>query len=381
MNCLLELFKVGILDSEPMGCIASNTLMYASLFAILTLVFVRFVLAVGFSWIQSRRLGKILSLAEQKKEEEQRLKASESKYGTFATMESTETNFLEKLQHSFVRLPKNSRFSSAKPNTSKIYNTLKDGRAGSVHLPDGFVDPLEMHAITLVTCYSEGHDALKTTLDSVAQSDFPLDKKLLVIISDGLITGSGNTKSTPDLVQELLEMHPCQTLPVQPKACLAIADGTKRFNMAKVYAGWYRGSEGLRVPTVHIVKCGSPDEAGDTKPGNRGKRDSQIILMQFLAKVIFDDRMTPLEYEIFHKIQLITGKTADVYEVVLMVDADTKVMPDALKRMVTCMAQDPLIMGLCGETRIANKAASWVTMIQVFEYYISHHLAKAFESV
>jgi len=38
-------------------------------------------------------------------------------------------------------------------------------------------------------------------------------------------------------------------------------------------------------------------------------------------------------------------------------------------------------MGVCGETRIANKRQSWVTAIQVFEYFISHHMAKAFESV
>lgn len=38
-------------------------------------------------------------------------------------------------------------------------------------------------------------------------------------------------------------------------------------------------------------------------------------------------------------------------------------------------------MGVCGETRIANKRQSWVTAIQVYEYFISHHLAKAFESV
>ena len=40
-----------------------------------------------------------------------------------------------------------------------------------------------------------------------------------------------------------------------------------------------------------------------------------------------------------------------------------------------------MIMGVCGETRIANKRQSWVTMIQVYEYFISHHLVKAFESV
>ena len=38
-------------------------------------------------------------------------------------------------------------------------------------------------------------------------------------------------------------------------------------------------------------------------------------------------------------------------------------------------------MGLCGETEIANEKDTWVTMIQVYEYFISHHLSKAFESL
>jgi chitin synthase len=40
------------------------------------------------------------------------------------------------------------------------------------------------------------------------------------------------------------------------------------------------------------------------------------------------------------------------------VDADTKVLPDALTYMVAAMANDITIMGLCGETRIANKRVS-----------------------
>src|SRR5579859_609940 len=49
--------------------------------------------------------------------------------------------------------------------------------------------------------------------------------------------------------------------------------------------------------------------------------------------------------------------------------------------MASAMVKDDEVMGLCGETKIANKKDSWVSMIQVFEYYISHHLTKAFESV
>jgi cellulose synthase/poly-beta-1,6-N-acetylglucosamine synthase-like glycosyltransferase len=38
--------------------------------------------------------------------------------------------------------------------------------------------------------------------------------------------------------------------------------------------------------------------------------------------------------------------------------------------MISAMVKDPEVMGLCGETKIANKTDSWVTMIQVFEYVL-----------
>ncbi|KAK1020839.1 Chitin synthase, class 3, partial [Friedmanniomyces endolithicus] len=159
--------------------------------------------------------------------------------------------------------------------------------------------------------------------------------------------------------------------------------------MAKIYSGFYDyGRDSIipvekqqRVPMVCVVKCGTPAEVSAAKPGNRGKRDSQIILMSFLQKVMFDERMTELEYEMFNGIWKITGISPDFYEIVLMVDADTKVFPDSMTHMVSAMVKDPEIMGLCGETKIANKTASWVSMIQVFEYFISHHQSKSFESV
>lgn len=83
----------------------------------------------------------------------------------------------------------------------------------------------------------------------------------------------------------------------------------------------------------------------------------------------------------FLKMNYLMGIPPDCFEIVLMVDADTKVAPDSLARMVASMVRDPSVMGLCGETRIANKHDSWVSRIQVFEYYLSHHLTKAFESM
>ncbi|KAG2226467.1 hypothetical protein INT45_014211 [Circinella minor] len=244
------------------------------------------------------------------------------------------------------------------------------------------------HTICLVTCYSEGLDGVRTTLDSIATSDYPNSHKLILVVCDGIITGHGETMSTPEVCISMMRDFVVPPDQVEPTSYIAIADGSKRNNMAQVYGGYYRYDDETvnpehqqRVPMITIVKCGTPEEAKEKKPGNRGKRDSQIILMQFMQKVMFDERMTSMEYDFFNSIWRTTGIPADRYEIVLMVDADTKLFPDALSRLVSCAVKDPEISGLCGETRIANKTSSWVSMIQVFEYYISHHQSKAFESI
>jgi hypothetical protein len=69
-----------------------------------------------------------------------------------------------------------------------------------------------------------------------------------------------------------------------------------------------------------VVKCGTEKEAAsDKKPGNRGKRDSQLILMNFFSRVTYNDRMTPLDFDLFRKVHTLTGVTPDFFEVCLMV--------------------------------------------------------------
>jgi len=248
-----------------------------------------------------------------------------------------------------------------------------------------------LHTILLVTCYSEGHDGIANSLDSLSNTDYPDSLKLIIVICDGLVKGEGNDQLTPDIVIDMIDpgdgsnYHDDEP---EPKSYVAIAEGKKRHNMAKIYAGWYRyvyNAYGRKIPMIGIVKCGTGSERfgpeKSPKPGNRGKRDSQILLLGFLSRVMFNDRMTEFDFELFTKIHELTGVFADVYESIMMVDADTIVDKDSLSHLVACLIEDPKIMGLCGETQIANKTESWVTMIQVFEYYISHHMSKAFESV
>ncbi|KAG1454386.1 hypothetical protein G6F46_004895 [Rhizopus delemar] len=251
----------------------------------------------------------------------------------------------------------------------KFLAALQFGGAPTPEDHDKFV-------ICQVPCYTEDEESLKKTIDSLTVMNYDDKRKLLFIIADGMIMGSGNDRPTPRIVLDVLG-YDTKNDP-EPLMFKSIGEGSKQLNYGKVYSGLYE-CEGHVVPYVVIVKVGKASERA--KPGNRGKRDSQMICMNFLNKVHFDSEMTPLELETYHQIKNVIGVNPSFYEYILMVDSDTEVLPDALNHMISCMLHDGRIIGLCGETKLVNEDRSWTTMIQVYEYYISHHLAKAFESL
>jgi chitin synthase len=448
-ECLEEIARVGTVDTDSVGCIASKVVLYCTLALILAVVCSRFVLALIFQWFisHSYAASKTSQTSDPRKRNRviedwsediysapPRLPGSDvasniggssdrmgAKRGSFLPTTSRFSVAYGSERSSARRVPttmagqgasssllhpnsmyqqrndSRTSFLRSDPYGSSVSPTEGPGPAGFIHeavvpqppsdwMPYGF--PLA-HAICLVTAYSEGEKGIRTTLDSIAMTDYPNSHKAIVVICDGIVKGKGERTSTPEIVLGMMKDHTQVPEEVQAFSYVAVASGSKRHNMAKIHAGFYDyGPESKiplekqqRVPMLVIIKCGTPDELAKHKPGNRGKRDSQIILMSFLQKVMFDERMTELEYEMFNGLWKVTGISPDFYEVVLMVDADTKVFPDSLTHMVSAMVKDPEIMGLCGETKIANKRASWVSAIQVFEYFISHHLAKSFESV
>ena len=70
-----------------------------------------------------------------------------------------------------------------------------------------------------------------------------------------------------------------------------------------------------------VVKVGRPTE--HSKPGNRGKRDSQILLMSHLNKVHFNSPMNPLGLEVYPQMRNVIRINPAFYEHIFMVDADT----------------------------------------------------------
>lgn len=134
--------------------------------------------------------------------------------------------------------------------------------------------------ICQVPCYTEGDQSLRKTIDSLAHLKYDDKRKLLFIICDGMIVGSGNDRPTPRIVLDILGADP--NLDPEPLSFLSLGEGAKQHNMGKVYSGLYECS-GHVVPYLVIVKIGKPTER--SRPGNRGKRDSQMLLMHFLNKV------------------------------------------------------------------------------------------------
>ena len=254
---------------------------------------------------------------------------------------------------------------------TKFLSALQFGSKRRPAAQDKFV-------ICQVPAYTEGEDQLRKGLDSLTALQYDNKRKLLCVMCDGMIVGGGNDRPTPKIVLDILGVDPKIDPPALPFK--AIGQGSEQLNYGKVYSGLYE-YEGNVVPYIVVVKVGKESEQSKSKPGNRGKRDSQVMLLSFLNRVHHRSPMSPLELEMFHQINNIIGVDPELYEYLFMVDADTSVKEDSLNRLVASCANDAKIAGICGETSLENEERSWWTMIQVYEYYISHHLAKAFESL
>jgi chitin synthase len=235
---------------------------------------------------------------------------------------------------------------------------------------------LDKFVICQVPAYTEDEESLRRAIDSAARMKYDDKRKLLIIVCDGMIIGQGNDRPTPRIVLDILGVS--ETVDPEPLSFESLGEGMKQHNMGKVYSGLYE-VQGHIVPFMVVVKVGKPSEV--SRPGNRGKRDSQMVIMRFLNRVHYNLPMNPLELEMHHQIRNIIGVNPTFYEFMLQIDADTVVAPDSATRMLASFINDTRIIAVCGETSLSNSKSSIITMIQVYEYYISHNLTKAFESL
>jgi len=236
-------------------------------------------------------------------------------------------------------------------------------------------DDTRSKIIVMVPCYNEGDKELRKTIDSVMDTTYPDDNKILFVVADGNITGKGEKMSTPDTLAKILGYKQRHT--DRAYDCKSIGELTE--NRAKIYYGTYIDC-GRELKYIVIVKCGLPSETGSPRAGNRGKRDSQLLFTGLLNRFHHGRNLNNLDIAIKYALDNLQ-LPLDEIRYLMAIDADTRIDRESLSHMTYSMNKNDRVLALCGETKVDNKSQSWVTMIQVFEYYTNHHMKKAFESV
>jgi chitin synthase len=253
-ECLLQKYQVGILDVLPMSCILTRLFTWVISGTVLVILFSKFLMALFFSWFVSAKLAKTPDA-------------------------ETISDYYSK-----TPAPKPLLYDDSKAGFMK---NVTDGRQRGVsmlmtkpHVKTPKPHPADLFVALLVTCYSEGVESIRNTLNSLAATIYDDSKKLLFVVSDGLVKGFENELSTPEILIKLMQHDPRFTNLLEPQPYVSIGTGAKEHNMAQVFCGSYM-YEGRAIPMILVVKCGTKEEENSPKPGilsfyNRKSREKGL---------------------------------------------------------------------------------------------------------
>ena len=108
---------------------------------------------------------------------------------------------------------------------SKFLAALQLTKKRTPELQDKFV-------ICQVPCYTEGEESLKRTIDSLANLKYDDKRKLLFVICDGMIVGSGNDRPTPRIVLDILGV---ENLDPDPLLFKSLGNGNRQLNYVSIH--------------------------------------------------------------------------------------------------------------------------------------------------
>jgi cellulose synthase/poly-beta-1,6-N-acetylglucosamine synthase-like glycosyltransferase len=229
-----------------------------------------------------------------------------------------------------------------------------------------------------IPCYNEDEETLRKTIESCVQSSYERKRKLLFIVADGLVGAAGQKPSYKILLEDIFEHSADLESGIENQAhSFESYDGNGAAdNKAYCATGHYRG-----VPYVLVIKTGREDEQNDPKPGNRGKRDSQLLAYNFFHYVNYRRFWSPLFENM--EFQMRTSLNMDARDAMYMlaIDCDTAVDRTGISYLVDKLQKDHKLLGVCGYTGVSNPMSNFIASSQVFEYWLTHAVLKAVESV
>ncbi|KAI8849537.1 chitin synthase-domain-containing protein [Chytridium lagenaria] len=161
---------------------------------------------------------------------------------------------------------------------------------------------------------------------------------------------------------------------------MVVVDGEKkgcdlRSEVVNVFGGDVGGfsafeMEGVGGRNVGEVMWGfgkTGRKMDDNDFGERGRRDSYVMVLRFLQRVHFNAPMSMMELEMFRYL--------------LLVRPETVVHEDGLRNLMVPMVLDPKVMGVCGNLQATAAKWTFLSMLQMYDFHIQNRISKAFESV
>lgn len=160
---------------------------------------------------------------------------------------------------------------------------------------------------------------MRKTIHSIAQTEYPSENKVMVLVADGYITGKGERLPTPMVLSNILGF---QIDEKEEETFSYKSLGALGSNRCNVYSGVYE-SQGKSLKYVVVVKCGTEVEIGSAKAGNRGKRDSQLIVTGLFNRIHHGRQLGELDSAIASSLKSLQIRLREV-EYLMTIDADTR---------------------------------------------------------
>jgi chitin synthase len=203
--------------------------------------------------------------------------------------------------------------------------------------------------IIFIACYSEPKNELLKTINSVVNTNHPLNKKIIFVIVDGKIKGKRNDFTTADYAKEIFKV----------KNPVWVCEKYEIYN-------------GLYEDIFYILLI---------KNKNNGKKDSFSLLQRILTYRENHDEQFLKMYKIIFKNKFNEQNLIEnCKNYILMLDTDTEIEKDSITILSRYLDENENCMAVCGETKLINANQNFITISQAFEYWITHKTLKAIES-
>jgi hyaluronan synthase len=131
---------------------------------------------------------------------------------------------------------------------------------------------------------------------------------------------------------------------------------------------------------VHAMECAYPADKIEIVAINDGSSDKTLEAMMRVRERYPELTVLDLNQRRGKRVALATGLRMTSGEIVVFVDSDSFLEPNAIRHIVDGFA-DPRVGAVCGHCEVENKWTNLLTKMQAVRYFISFRVLKAAESI